>query len=85
MIKYPKDLLEVTKNMFEDKEGILKFIASNELELYHFSLGMYLRNHYKLWNIKEMHKYVDKESWYSADEVSYKFVEKAQKLLKESL
>jgi len=85
MIKYPKDLLEVTKNMFEDKERLLIFIASSELVMYHFSLGMYLRNHYKLWNPKEMHKYVDKDSWYSADEVSYKFVEKVQKMLKESL
>lgn len=74
MTQIPDDLKLVTKNFFTEAE-LIKFIKCDEDNLikYHFSLGMFYRNHYKLWNEKNIKKYSN-DMWMNADDLSWEFM-----------
>lgn len=82
MKNYPDDLKEVVKNYFND-DDLTDFINSSASSLfkYHFSLGMMLRNYYKLWVPENIKKYSD-DIWMSADDMSFEFIKKINNDLK---
>jgi len=78
-IKFPKDLSNVVYEYFTKENELNDFLNSENLLKYHFNLGMYLRNHYKLWEKKFYDEY---NLLIHPDDVSSYFVEESQKILK---
>lgn len=87
---YPEDLKETAillltddlKNM-EELKNFTEIDDEFKLIDYHFGLGMALRNHYKLWVQKNLDKYLEEDEMFiGADDVSFKFMKKAQELIK---
>jgi len=80
----PEDLVEVVKLLLSDDLKDFKplndFINTdeNDLIIYHFSLGMELRNHYSLWTKKFEDEYGFK---IHPDDVSFEFIKLAHKTL----
>ena len=87
-MKYPNDLkeivvLELTNNL-KDYTELNKFQVCNtqDLYMYHFGLGTFLRNYYKLWETIE--EYVSEDEFIHPDDVSFEFLKEAQKQLQEN-
>ena len=75
-MEFPKDLLTTTKNLFtpEDMEDMehFKYASEQELYNYHFSICMFLRNHYKLWSIET--QYDDNGFPIHPDDLSFEYI-----------
>ena len=81
--KIPDDLKDVILNIFSEEKGELdKFIQTenDDLIIYHHGLGTILRNHYKLWDDKNILKYSD-ELFTCPDELSFEWIQYIHKIL----
>jgi len=90
MVDFPTDLVEQgTKFLTSDftvMSEITKFkeAKENELSQYHFTLGMFYRNHYDLWDSKKVF-YEDEDRIFTVhpDDVSMYFVREFHEQLTE--
>ncbi len=79
---FPTDLKETVIDILGDSQEVDKFIESTDLFVYHFGLGMQIRNHYKLWKDKELEKYIEEDEFIHPDDISYDWMLEAQKQMK---
>ena len=87
---YPDDLVEMVKLAISDNlknmNAIDEFVqmTDDELIVHHFGIGMYIRNHYKLWDNKQLKKYTKNVfPTPHPDDISYIWLIKARDLMKE--
>ena len=87
-LTYPFDLRETVILLLTDNlknmDEIPEFIKTegDDIIKYHHGLGTMIRNHYNLWDKKELEKYIG-DSYCHPDDTSYWFMREAQNLMKE--
>ena len=82
-MNYPKDLLEVTKEYFGENIDVLINSEPDDLYSLHMDFGMFLRNHYKMWAMKDEELPEDEYGFpCHPDDASFEYIKRAQKLLK---